>query len=263
MTHPEIIRRLERAIVDGEALSADVLGHVRGCAECGAAWDRLCATERAFEGTDGLSTRALASLEKRVLSTVQPARARWWSASRWMAWVPAAAVAVVLVLAFLRPLSTDGFSARGGDDGTSPRAWVRVLCVGPSGVTAEARSSDGNAQLSCGLHDVLAFSVHEVADAPWHAIFVVGVAPNGEPRWYRPHPSDERSVLLPAPPLTDHALGATRLDVNHAPGITRIHVLFTARPLSIDEVRAALTRGELADALPADSIVQSVELHIP
>lgn len=256
---------MQRALQDGEALAPDVAEHVRHCEPCGMAWDRLLAAERALEHTDGLSSRALAVLEARVLASVEPMSPKpgVWRWPGWLVGASAMAAACVALLLVLRPGQPLDFAPRGnGDSGPHP-AWVRVLCVGAHGVTAEARSDAPSARLPCGLHDVLAFSVNKEAQAPWRALILVGVTAQGEPRWYHPRPPELQSLALPEAPLADHALGGIRLEVNHAPGVTRVYALFTEQPVTLELVRDAITSRGLDVRTPGDTMVQMVELDLP
>lgn len=264
MTHEQLQAAVMAALERGEDLPEQARRHARTCEACGPWLDAVLTQERALEGNAGLAGRAVDALEARVLSrvVVSPAPspvARLWRAL-WLA-VPlgAAAAAVLLWMP-----STGGLAPRGlegGGPGTTAR--VRVLCVGQDGVRGDVRSDAPQARLHCGLHDVLAFTVtRDAANAQGH-LFLVGTNASGEPRWYHPRPEEEHSVALPQSPVTDHPLAGVRLDVNHAPGVTRVLAIFTQRPLSVEDVRQGMARGALEDVLPSGAQVQAVEVHIP
>jgi hypothetical protein len=265
MMHDRARKGMEEAVSQGAALAADVEAHLGQCAECGQAWDLLCAGERAFEGVDGLSARALDQVEGRVMAAFaarpQPAKQAWWK-RLWLA-TPILAAGAMLLWVNLPPQPT--FQARGSAQDTHPTARVRVLCVGGSGVRGDV-FSDGRSPgvLHCDLEDVLGFALTMDEAGPWKYLFVVGSQGQGQVRWYHPRPEERESVKLPTQPVTDQPLPSVRLTVNHQPGTTRVLAIFSQEPLSVGMVEEALRSGNrLEDALPGPVMVQQVEVAIP
>ncbi len=263
MTHDHMQAAVLAAMERGEDLPEQARRHARGCDLCGPWLDHVLTAERALEGGAPLSGRALDALEMRVMERlpvrrVPPVAA--WVRALFVA-APLALVAGAALLWMPRQLALTPRGLNPELAGSSAR--VRVLCVGADGVKADVRSDAPQAQLHCGLHDVLAFTVTRDASNTAGHLFLVGTNAAGEPRWYHPRPEEERSVALPQSPVTDHPLSGVRLEVNHAPGVTRVLAIFTAQPLSVDWVRDGMARGALADVLPADALVHAVEVHIP
>lgn len=269
MNHPQALATMETVLADGTALPAELAVHLQQCPECAATWDALTEAERALEGDAGLSARALAALENRVLLSVptlpRPGLAAW--ARRFLLPVAPLALATAAVFLWVSPRVDGGFQARGGADDLAAPVRVRLLCVGSAGVRGDVVSTAEVRTLHCGQQDVLGFALTVNPDNPWTSLFLVGVGPDGQPRWYHPRPEEKESVALPREPVADQPLPGVRLDVNHREGTTRVYAVYSHRPLSVEEVRQAVARGSmesaLGEALGGDVLVQAVEMVIP
>jgi hypothetical protein len=265
MTHDRALVGMEAAVSEGQALTPDVAEHVAACEACAHKWDLLCEGERAFERTDGLSSRALAQLEQRVMTAhaarPQPATVAWWK----RLWMAAPVLAAGAGLLWFNLPGTPSFQARGNAPLAHASARVRVMCVGGSGVRGDVLSdAKGPGVLHCDLEDVLGFALTVDETGPWKYVFVVGSQGPGQVRWYHPRPEERESVKLPDQPVTDQPMPSVRLTVNHQPGNARVLAIFSQEPLSVSAVEEALKNGtRLEDALPGPVMVQQVEVAIP
>ncbi|MEW5849156.1 MAG: hypothetical protein AB2A00_10085 [Myxococcota bacterium] len=267
MNHQRAQELLEQAMAAGRPVPSHVRDHARACAECAAVLDRLLAAERALEGAEGLSARALHELEGRLMRTLpapaprtRPLLQRLWPV------IPALAVAasawVLMVRTPHRPDEADPWRARGGTT-TGEAAAVpalRVLCVGEGGVRGDARSNPPNAQpLRCGVDDVLSFTLSDPAGTDLRYAFVVGRTAEGALRWYHPRPEEKQSVPLPLAPAADAPLPGVRLSVNHERGPLTVLAIFSSEPLTVEGVKTSLDQI-LEDPAAHGSLVQRVEL---
>lgn len=268
MTHP-LAPSVVDALAQGRALSARDRAHLDACASCAESHARLCAVERALEGTDGLSARVLADLEARVMAAPGVAPPSWASrvARYWhLPVLSLAAAGAVLLLFFRAPLDTSGAPrGRGGSDpALAPR--VQLLCVKQAGVAADVAMSDADAappELPCDRDGVLGFAVTTPVGLAPRQLFVVGLGPDGQPRWYHPRPEENVSLTLPPGTLTGHVLPAVRLSVNHVTGSTHVWAIFSEAPLSVAQLSTALAHGTL-DASALDAVVvQHAQVVLP
>lgn len=274
MKHDTCLQLLETALALDQALPPNALEHVQQCPPCGTALDQMLAAERALDGVaDGLSHRVMRHMEDAVLAQLAAAPMpkprvlpRWLRLSLVASPMLAAAALVMWVGGRHTPApDADGYTARGLAPSVGASARVRVLCVASQPTThvqADAQSDATDASLTCGLQDVLAFAVRTDPGTPYRYLFLLGINGSGQPRWYHPRPEDGVSIALPEEPTDSLQLTGVRLGINHAPGTTHIHALFTQSPLQVSRVEEALQAGNLDSALPPGSMVQTLELHL-
>jgi len=261
MTHDEATQHMEESLAEALALPQACAAHVEECAECAQRWDRLCAAERALEGVEGLSARALAEVDADVFSAVpQPRKPQaWWP--RLVVAAPLLSAAGVLL--WLSLPGNKSYQPRGAESAALP-VGLRVMCLHGDAVLGETLTSTGEASvLHCGLEDVLAFAVTSQAGSPWRHVFVVGSQGQGEVRWYHPRPQDDARVPLPELPVTNHLLPSVRLAVNHQPGPAQVLAIFSEQPISAEAVAAALRGGRVEQSLPGPVLVQRAVVSIP
>jgi hypothetical protein len=258
MNHQRARDLILRAVAEGRPLPGGAVAHAGACQTCGPWLDRVLAAERAWEGQEGLSAREMADLEGRVVAAVPgPARsaAAWW-------WLLAPALAAGLALVVVGSPGESAWRHRG--ESTAPAgaaSRVRVLCVGEDGLRAEGRTDlPGVEPLRCRVADLLAISVTSDGSAAARHVFVVGRTGEGATRWYRPRPEEGTSVRLPDHAVTDQALAGVRLAVNHAPGRLVLHVLFSAEPLTVEQVTQGLEDRDGAAGWTAGVTWQRLEL---
>ena len=257
MTHEEIRAAICSCMARGKPLSASVTAHVQGCQECAHFLDAMLDGERALEGTPGLSPRVLLHMQTQVLAALPLKTRSWWP--RALVLLPALAVAAAALLMVAPP--GDHVTARGTGAPITSRERVRMLCVEDSGVSADVRSDAPDARLLCHVNRVLGFTVSVDADSRSRYLFLDGEQ-GSAPRWYHPRPDEMQSIPLPAAPVTDHVIPGVRLAVNHSPGTFRVDAIFSETPLTVDQVRDALTAGTLSNTLPPGSVMQTVELTL-
>lgn len=148
----------------------------------------------------------------------------------------------------------EGSPVDGGGDGWTARGLpaaavgVRARCLSSSGtaVVSQAEAGIGATvaapELSCSRDGLLALSATNRTDHEVY-VFIVGVAPDGDARWYAPFSRDERSLPVQAGGV-DVVLGdLAALRALPDDGRVALHALFSPKPLSAEKVEAALERA--------------------
>lgn len=170
----------------------------------------------------------------------------------------AAGAAAALLLVLRPPSSHDGvpWTERGADRAVG----VRVRCIGHAsaeggqGVVAEAEVAPGVARggLACPRDALLSFSVTNRADEQRH-VFVVGLSPAGDLRWYAPFVEGASSAPMPAGAIDE--LLPVVADTRRMPedGRVTLHALFSERPLIGTEV-ARIVRGAAARGIAVGAL---------
>ncbi len=180
--------------------------------------------DRILSGRNQLAVTEKEEILARVLQGTSPPRqTRPFLLPAW-AWGAMAAVLLAPALYFgvRRPLPE--FTARGG--GAVP--GFAVSCLGAQGEAS-----------TCALGGKLVFQVNP---GPFRAFAAIATTPDGTTLWY--FPGGDRALGidlggLKSPGLLDEAIS---IDSEGPAGEYVIHGLFSARPLSRDEVREAIRK---------------------
>lgn len=182
----------------------------------------------------------------------------------------AGATAAIMVLVDMNTEEGAGWTARSGTADQAVGARVRCIDGTEQAIVAEAEVAPGIARggLRCPRGALLSFSVTNRSDAE-RFIFIVGLSPAGDLRWYAPFVEASRSASMPAGAVDE--LLPVVADTSTMPGDGRVtlHALFSERALSGAEVaqlvRGAASRGIATGALerlPMQAAVQQGRLEL-
>ncbi|MDP2340763.1 MAG: hypothetical protein Q8O67_07390 [Deltaproteobacteria bacterium] len=268
-------RLLTDVLLDGRAppwVLAFLHRRMLGDAVWRAHYHAVRSVERAAAGTE-FSAGQSALVERMLLDQLVPERKRRRRLAPLVAFAGvAAAVALLVVVPGSSVDSIEGWTGRGpAGDGGDLRG-VRVRCVDRAvpRVLAEAEAAPGVRQggLVCPRGALLSFSVTNRSNAAGY-VFVVGLSPAGELRWYAPFVEGASSTPMPAG-VVDELL-PTAADTSAMPqdGRVTLHALFSKAPLSGVEVarriRGATGHGVSVGALerlPIDDDVEQGRLEL-
>lgn len=234
-----------------------VMGWVRSSPTLRAEYEALRAAERVLAG----DRRAVSASQREMLRALilpepaAPPRAAMPALSG------ARAAASLALFVVVKPAQVDDLAARSARMAEEPLG-VKVSCVEANGArvidTATGGARQSGARLDCPKGSLLAFSTTNLAADARH-LFVVGIAPSGEPRWYAPFARDARAQPL-APGLVDQVLPVLA-DTRAMPDDPRVSlfVLVSDRPFDgalVAEKLARSARGGLlldrVERLPVD-----------
>lgn len=252
-------------------LEPRVRARVRDDVKWRAAYNALRRAERASAGDVALSAGQLAFIERAAVPSQTP---RASSLARVTTSLSAAAAsAAVLLFAFGSPAPAPSrWQSRGGG---TPAVGVKVRCLNEENGTPHIIDETvlgGSAlgqPLTCQPDGLLAFSFTNLSASPAYA-FVLGVRDDGEPLWFAPFAPDGQSLSMRAGAAD--AMQATvaelaQMQLGHA---VTLHALLSERPLSGDEIAAALKRARQAglnlarlDRLPVPAQAQARATLLP
>lgn len=182
----------------------------------------------------------------------------------------AGATAAILMLVDINNEEGAGWTARSGAAHHAVGARVRCIDGTEQAIVAEAEVAPGIARggLRCPRGGLLSFSVTNRSDAE-RFLFIVGLSPAGDLRWYAPFVETSSSTSMPAGAIDE--LLPVVADTSTMPGDGRVtlHALFSERALSGAEVaqlvRGAASRGVATGALerlPMPAAVQQGRLEL-
>lgn len=250
--------------------------HVARCDSCRARYDRAVLAGRMLEGGPAALERpsqreldriGAAVLQRaRLVPDAQPARR---SVAAWIAGLATAAVALLIAIPLalrsgppepgvtpaqeyaaqeqFQPRGTPGQSA-GAD---AHRVGFRAFCIrgGRTSKASERRrpaitgiepTAAGAAVPSCDVGSILRFAYTNRSGLRY--LFLVGLDEQLRIKWYEPHPPVKESIAVAAHAVDKPLDRAVRLQINHGAGTLRLFALFSARPLSMESIEAAVAR---------------------
>ena len=154
----------------------------------------------------------------------------------------AAAASIAVVVAGVGPASRDaGFRAKSAARRQRARALGRHPDLS-SGPGQPATACDGS---NLRRRDGLLFSYTNLGARPFSHLMIFGIDARGEVRWF--HPAYEQPGVNPGSiPVRRGDADVTLAEVVHhdlPPGPLAVHALFTARPLPVLEVEAAVRQA--------------------
>jgi hypothetical protein len=215
--------------------------HAAGCGACRDRYNRTVLAARMLAGGPAAARRQLpveaAGIARFVMASTRPPlgeRVRRFLLRPRFTFAVAAAAAAAFVL-MLRPRPpAERWNARGGAERA---VAVRAFCLTEDAVTAldpaaQPPRCPATAQLKLAATN----------RARRARVFLVGVDSAYRVKWYAPRPPETASVPFPGGGASDEPVGgAIQIGVNHRPGPLRIYGLFSDKPVSADEVRAAVS----------------------
>ena len=187
---------------------------------------------------------------------------RWWAAivrhGRGLTAL-SAAVALGLALLLLHPPTSNDptLTPRGVGDVERPRA-----AIGISGVTEDMREYEVIASGQAAHGDWFRF-YYTSEDPGLTSLFVLGVQPTQPLIWYAPLPPDETASLAISPGRQVKLPFENHLAARHVAGPLRVVAIFSAAPVTVERVRAALDPARLATSTPTelqDAVRRSLSL---
>ena len=237
-------RRALRALYLGKkppALPGPVEEHLATCASCRALARTLSAADRTMGAACGAPVdvsafeRELGWHDLAIRLCIRPVVTR--PALRPVAVQAAAALAAAVLVVWV-VLGSPGTPLREGATGPAARGgalapWVEMLCIGEAGRVRPARLPNGS--LACRVDETLGFGYVNPAGA-FRGLSVFAAGPRGEIHWYLPNPAEPRGMSI-GPAARPEALPRTvRLAVNHRPGEYELAMVFSPRPLRLQEL---------------------------
>lgn len=229
--------------------------HLDECPACRRRLERILCVSRALSPNTPIGSLEVEMIGRAVLDReASGQRKSWWFIGGSVA---AAAVAASLLLLFRSP--TDRFQARGPTPTYDRPPGARVFCVDRpdpdvARVTADARATElalPSPRLRCRMKDKLqiAYSTPSLEGLT----MVAFGRTTDDVFWYAPRHPSERSVPL-LPDAVQHALEwSTRLDVNHAPGLYDVRVLFFDKIVIAEDAAAGR-------AIPIQTLALELEI---
>lgn len=214
--------------------------HLDECPACRHRLERVLLVSRALTPNSPIGSLEIDVIGRGVLDREPSRQPRSW----WFVGGSAVAAAGVASLFLLFRSPTDGLQPRGHAPTFNRPPGARVFCVDRpdtdvARVTADARATElalPIPRLRCRMTDRLqiAYSTPSL-----EGITMVAFArTSDEVFWYAPRRPSETSVPLVSDAI-QHALEwSTRLDVNHAPGLYDVRVLFFDHPVIAEDAAA-------------------------
>lgn len=223
------------------ALPGPVEEHLALCASCRALAQTLSAADRTLGAACGAPVdvsafeRELGWHDLATRLRIRPVATR--PALRPVAVQAAAALAAVVLVVWvvlglpgtpLREKAT-GPAARGA----APAPWVEMLCIGEGGRVRPAGKPDGS--LACRVDETLGFGYVNPAGA-FQGLSMFAVGPRGGIHWYLPDPAEPGGLAIGPAARPEPVPRTVRLSVNHRPGKYTLAIVFSDRPLRLQEL---------------------------
>lgn len=206
--------------------------HLDECPACRHRLDRILCVSRALTPNSPIGSLEIEMIGHAVLDRSASGQRQRQRRSWWFIGASAVAAAGVASLLLMARSSTDDFQPRGHAPTFDRPPGARMFCVDRpdtdvARVTADARATElalPPPRLRCTMADRLqiAYSTPSLEGLT----MVAFARTTDDVFWYAPRRPSERSVPL-ASDATQQVLDwSTRLDVNHAPGLYDVRVLF-------------------------------------
>ncbi len=219
--------------------AAALRAHLAACDPCRAAYDEAVCAHRALVGGDPAvpsgfeARRQLDALLGPAPDAAPPLLWRWLR--------PGAYALTAALVALAVPFGP-WWPAEPPPQPRGAASAAPVAGLGVSGVDQHGREYEVLASAGAHRGDWLRFSYSIDAAAPAAPthLFVFGLQPGAPPLWYAPMPPDEAASLPVAPGRFVALPFESRLSPRHADGPLTVVALFTRRPLTLDQVAAAL-----------------------
>lgn len=243
--------------------ASELFEHLRGCDRCAARYDRVMSVARALRPpSDEPSGEELATIGDSIAArTPRPRRrATLFQALAGAGMLVAAATAAV-VLMVPAPLPSDEEVQPRGRAATFD-ADLRAYCLRQQGdtVSVVAVSDAVHGDLRCAVTDAVQFA-YRLRSPATAFLAIVGTDEDGRLHPYQPRPPGDRAQAVFATDREQVLAGSVRLGVNHRPGKVRIVALFSASPLTLQQVEAALARA--SDGEPSQPLrLLSLQLEV-
>lgn len=220
-------------------------GHLAGCEDCRARFDRLEHASAALSPRSLLSPAARDRIAAEIVE--QPsARAR---RLRWAAAGVATATAAAALLLLFAPREQAPFRPRGAEHRTElvpgeRRPGVRIFCLrstdSSTHVVAEVTAAEPpipppTLRCTMGGELQLAYSTPSFGGL---TMVAYSRGPSGRMHHYAPRDGTQAAVPLAADVIDEPLDASTRLEVNHAPGTYDVTVRFFARPIAASDATA-------------------------
>ncbi len=139
--------------------------------------------------------------------------------------------------------------------------------TGLAPVTDPASGSASTSSTTCGISDILKFAYTNHSELPY--LFLVGLDEKLAIKWYEPHPPARTSLKVRADVVDEPLPRAVRLAVNHTAGQLRLYALFSARPVTAEQVEQAVARLRVAktplgrvSALPVSGVAEQQSILV-
>jgi len=248
----------------GERAERRMREHLRGCAQCRAAYDQLAELLRAASGR-ALTRREVDQLSGAVLAEVRPAverpaAQRQVTGLAWLAPLLAVGLLVLLGLTLTLKLSRPGgrdaegrqdpeVTYRGGetDRGLVDLEAYAIRSRDPSGsadLAAPRRVAEGGVLR---LDEYVQFR-YRSTDPHRRYLYLLAIDQRLQPLDYYPRPDADRSIPVQSSMTMVPVGRSIRLAKRHSPGEIWVYALFSRRPLERREVHSRVAAARFRDA---------------